>query len=204
MNTSAASEPVPSLSPTLLSERYAQRARAARAQDPECDVSTWLLAALLAQLPADLLIAGEPALLAASQVDLELVDELLARAADVHARLHDPERAPHLFDGASVLHRATDPAIIRRLEAAGADPNARTTSGETPLHHACRAADVERLEALLAIGARVEPTGEGVVPEDLLQLPGQASATVAHCRALLAAARLGNGLPVSLPAVRHR
>jgi ankyrin repeat protein len=57
------------------------------------------------------------------------------------------------------LHYAAlenDVALLRRLLAQGADPNARDRQGFTPLHFACQQGAVEAVRALIGAGALVD------------------------------------------------
>jgi ankyrin repeat protein len=59
-----------------------------------------------------------------------------------------------LREGNRELH---DPNIVQALLAAGADVNAKTASGLTPLHYAARIGRVDIVRLLLARGASVSP-----------------------------------------------
>jgi uncharacterized protein len=77
--------------------------------------------------------------------------------------------SPAAWDGRTLLHAVTDwpghvpgaGAKVAALAAAGADVDARSSDGhgETPLHWAASADDVEALDALLDAGADVDAPG---------------------------------------------
>lgn len=100
--------------------------------------------------------AGDTALhVAAAAFNPVLVSDLIRRGALLSAKNRR---------GAEPLHYASDAnrdapdeqaETIRRLCAAGADPNALDASGVTPLHRAVRTRGASAVEALLAAGAAV-------------------------------------------------
>jgi len=87
--------------------------------------------------------------------DVVAAKSLLLEGADVNAR--DP-RSP-LNDGATALTIAAETGaveVLRLLLAQGADIDARSASGWTPLMRACNAGQVETARALLEAGADPE------------------------------------------------
>lgn len=116
------------------------------------------------------LAADDPRAVAAARAvehgDTAALDVLLA--ADpwlATARIGTPEQARTLLHVATDWpgHRPRVASTIRRLVAAGADPDARFVGPhtETPLHWAASCDDVEALDALLDAGA--DPDAPGAV-----------------------------------------
>lgn len=116
------------------------------------------------------LYEGDTALhMAAAACQPRVVEQLIARGADVHA---------HNRRGAAPLHYAVDggpgsPAwdsdaqaqIVRTLIGAGADPNAADASGVAPLHRAVRNRCAAAVAALLDGGADAKaPNKRGSTP----------------------------------------
>jgi len=97
-----------------------------------------------------------------------LVEILLARGADIHARNRR---------GATALHYAADTnrdapeaqaATVTQLLRAGAQPDACDKSGTAPLHRAVRTRGTAAVRALIAGGADVNLcNGNGSLPLDL-------------------------------------
>jgi len=81
----------------------------------------------------------------------ELVDLHIASGADVHANGDDA-----LLEAAAYPY----PLIIRSLLAAGANVNARTSGGYTPLLIAAGRGYTESVKLLLAAGAEVDAKGK--------------------------------------------
>ena len=92
----------------------------------------------------------------------DLVEQLRAMGADVNA--------PVAHDGSSLLHHAAwlgGPQVIRALLELGADPNARTNDGWTPLHAAAQSNEYpdEVVAVLVAAGADSNArTHRGITP----------------------------------------
>src|SRR5262245_45500645 len=135
-------------------------------------------AVLLAATPPDAPVAD-----AAMRGDIEAVRTLIKQGADVNAAQGDGMTALHwaaetgnvemaqvlIRAGGSTsavtrrgshtpLHvsaRAGRGAVVKALLDAGADPNARTSSGATALHQASGAGNLEAVQALIAKGADV-------------------------------------------------
>jgi ankyrin repeat protein len=87
--------------------------------------------------------------LAAFFAGVDAVALLLARGADVDARGAGWMTGTALHSAAS----ARDAASVRALLDAGADPNARQSTGYTPLHSAAHNGDAASVRALLSAGA---------------------------------------------------
>ena len=95
-------------------------------RDDEALALRWLLAGARVSAPTP---QGYPPLYwAAERGNARVVDALIERGADVHARCGASETALH----ASARFGRT--ATVRRLIAAGVDVNCRNAMGETPLH----------------------------------------------------------------------
>ncbi len=118
------------------------------------------------------LYAGDTLLhAAAAGFRTDMVEALLARGADVHARNRR---------GATALHYAADTnhddadaqaATIGVLLQAGADADARDKSGTAPLHRAVRTRGVSAVRALLAGGADATlANGSGSSPLELAHM----------------------------------
>lgn len=93
-----------------------------------------------------------PLILAARRGDLELVELLLDRGARVDGPCGCANHETALFTAAVHGHQA----VVHRLLAAGADPNAPHRVGLTPLHVAHLRDDQASIAALLAAGADPE------------------------------------------------
>lgn len=97
--------------------------------------------------------SGETALMAcAKSGSLEAVDLLLAKKAEPNMQVADTHAQTAVMWAAAEGHGA----IVARLVAAGADPNARTKTGLTPLFFAARRGDVGSAEALAQAGAALD------------------------------------------------
>ena len=93
--------------------------------------------------------AGETPLHSATSAGREdVVAELIAAGANVNARTD--------ADATALYLGVPYPAIVRRLLAAGADPDLAQRRGFTPLHHAAFGGHSETAEALLAARARTD------------------------------------------------
>ena len=113
---------------------------------------------------------GDTALhMAAAAYPIRIVDELIARGADVRARnRRGAEPLHYAVDGGPGLD-VWDPeaqaAIIARLIRAGADPNAVGKGGVAPLHRAVRNRCAAAVGALIDAGADPRaPNGNGSTP----------------------------------------
>jgi ankyrin repeat protein len=108
-------------------------------------------------------LAADPSLAAARRADgwpllhlagfyghRDVVDLLVARGADVHARSANAVDNTALH---AVLAMSGDAGVAERLLAAGADPNAAGGGGYTPLHIAASRGDVQGVALLRAHGA---------------------------------------------------
>ena len=84
---------------------------------------------------------------------VELLRDLLARGADVHAASQNGMRVQPLHSAAAQGDPARSLELARLLLNAGADPNARQQGGYTPLHEAALNGKLELLDLLLAHGA---------------------------------------------------
>lgn len=101
---------------------------------------------------------GDTALhMAAAAYQIRLVDELIARGADVRARnRRGTEPLHYAVDGGPGLlawNPSAQTKIIARLIRAGADPNAVDKSGVAPLHRAVRNRCAAAVRALIDGGA---------------------------------------------------
>ena len=117
--------------------------------------------------------AGVTALhLAAMQGRADVVAALIKGGADVHAA------AQGLFQR-TPLHEAINQGAAAALLAAGADPNAVTTFGETPLYTATKRGNIDVMLALLEKGAEVDhaaTTPDADTPAQLALQEGNSNA----------------------------
>jgi ankyrin repeat protein len=109
--------------------------------------------------------AGDTALhIAAATYRTEIVEELLARGADVRARNRlgaEPLHAAVVgMPGSPTWNPHAQEATIVRLINAGADPNALDKFGVAPLHRAVRTRCAAAVRALLACGADARLTNK--------------------------------------------
>lgn len=101
---------------------------------------------------------NSPLFYAALNGDVEAVEILLARGADVHATNNDgrsPLQTGLVIPQVSSI-RDTHPEVVERLIRAGADVNKLDRSGLAPLHVAAVEGGVNMARVLLANGARLE------------------------------------------------
>jgi len=101
---------------------------------------------------------GDTALhMAAAAYRTRIVDELIARGADIRARnRRGAEPLHYAVDGGpslSAWDQSAQAKIIARLIRAGADPNAVDKSGVAPLHRAVRNRSAAAVKALIDGGA---------------------------------------------------
>ncbi|HMI90106.1 MAG TPA: ankyrin repeat domain-containing protein [Polyangiales bacterium] len=87
---------------------------------------------------------------------VELLRDLLARGADVHASSRNAMKVQPLHSAAAQSDPVKAAELGRMLLAAGADPNAKQQAGYAPLHEAALNGNLPLVEALLAHGA--DPT----------------------------------------------
>ncbi len=103
---------------------------------------------------------------------LPVVQELIARGADVNAVSRNPGRYTPLTG--AVAARAAD--VVRELLRHGADPNYRYVQGYTPLHLAAAGGSDPIVRELVEAGARVEVcTDDGKTPLDFAREKGHQS-----------------------------
>lgn len=104
----------------------------------------------------------------------DVVGELLARGADVHAISSNSIANTPLH---AALAGRGNSRILEMLLAAGADPNARGEGGYTPLHIAATRGDVGVIGMLLAHGAdRTRLSDDGRTPAQLADERGHPEA----------------------------
>jgi ankyrin repeat protein len=102
----------------------------------------------------------------------DVVTYLLERGANVRSASRVGGFTP-LHSAVATDAAACDAAIVRLLLSAGADPNARSAAGNTPLHTTAFTGDRECAEMLLAHGARPAPRNrEGKTPADIASARG--------------------------------
>jgi uncharacterized protein len=84
---------------------------------------------------------------------VELLRDLLARGADVHAASKNGMRVQPLHSAAAQGDQNKASELARLLLQAGADPNAKQQGGYTPLHEAALNGKLTLIELLLSHGA---------------------------------------------------
>lgn len=120
-----------------------------------------------------------PLHLAAHFGQLDVVDLLLARGAEVDARSRNALANTPLHAALAGKRRAT----ARRLVERGADVNAIEAGGYTPLHQAADLGDSEMAQFLLQHGARTDvQTDDQKTPEDLARVKEHAGLAELHSR----------------------
>ena len=87
---------------------------------------------------------------AAGQDDMQAIEMLVARGADLDAEDEDGDTPLHW---ASKRDGDFASAVVGKLLEAGADPNARGSLGATPLHRAAKQGYMQAIEMLIARGA---------------------------------------------------
>jgi len=113
---------------------------------------------------------GDTALhMAAAAKQTRIVEELIARGADVRAKNRRGAEPLHYAvdggPGSPVWNPSEQAKIIARLIRAGAGPNAVDKSGVTPLHRAVRNRCAAAVKALIEGGADpLAPNGNGSTP----------------------------------------
>ena len=101
-----------------------------------------------------------------------VVKYLLVRGADVHNSSRQGRFTP-LHSAVATDAGACDVEIVRALLDAGADPNARSASGGTPLHTTAFTGDRESAELLLQYGAdRKVKNGQRKTPAEIARERG--------------------------------
>lgn len=116
--------------------------------------------------------------------------------AEVERRIDAGERGATDDDGRTALYcaaRGGQAEVVRRLTAAGADPDVRNAAGDTPLLWAAQQGDIEVIDALLETGADVDlGTNAGQTPLLRAVYAGDAE-VVDHLLAAGADPNLGGG-----------
>lgn len=113
---------------------------------------------------------GDTALhFAAAAYQTQIVSNLLAAGADVHARNRRGQEALHAAScgspGSRIWNPSAQAATITRLIEAGADPNVFDKSGVSPLHKAVRTRCAAAVRTLLDLGANATlPNKNGSTP----------------------------------------
>jgi ankyrin repeat protein len=102
----------------------------------------------------------------------DVVKYLLVRGADVHAASRQGRFTP-LHSAVATDAAECDVELVRALLDAGADPNAKSASGGTPLHTTAFTGDRESAELLLRYGAdRTIKNGQRKTPADVARERG--------------------------------
>jgi uncharacterized protein len=113
--------------------------------------------ALAGGLPVDAAndIGYTPLMSAARSYRVEVVVLLLEAGADVHRRMQDGYTALHSAVGEPPSQPERQQECVRMLLARGADPNAQTDTGMTPLMCAAWVGSLPSVQAMLDHGATI-------------------------------------------------
>jgi uncharacterized protein len=154
------------------------RAALAHGADPDARLTAPILARHHGFPDRSLGAGATPLMRAARGRDLDAIQLLLDAGASASARQDDGTNALHALAGARPASKdedaATEREVLDLLLRAGAEIEAASAEGQTPMHRAARGGNAKLINLLFERGARLDVQDkEGRTPFDLVAMPGR-------------------------------